>query len=616
MRKGLTVTLMTVAVAMMGLQAMAMAPVISDIPSPIVGDGVGATTPNVFVYPDAFNLANYVTDDYTSSTSILWSYWISGTPKYRINNIAPLDPGTEDPVTPGAKAINTQVGSGELNPDGNAATLTIRNINLSPIANPTAAEPGVTGKLTAETQLVTLFASDGTTYSSKSIAFYTYNNFDDQLTPGNTPVPVVTKNFVGSSQGWTGVDLNYRGTIGGIYYGGTLSMSTGATGICFNVSTDGNNSGQYTSPWGLIPLIKNAVYHVRMKMNGSQTTVGHSPFWDVVISNYLDATHGRNAYGVDSWFMDNRGGANAVLQTAGGTSFHLWFAPAPITTAAWNADNGIFDPAIGNQKDGYIYWRVMDDASVPAITADQDSGSLCMTDLSIERFDIGAMQFVSTDYNPTLSQGIKSQWTTSGEVLGTDAGGTMGTHQYYTQTTVTFSGGTVTLQPDTNTTAVSNNDLVAMYPKEAGVGHYDNDPLVPACYPVVWKSDTLYQITYDLSAPDANSETNPVGVYFIGADVPTNELICDSWTCSAKNRCGMPKYNLVQTYMSFFWSHKVSNDTVNANNKRIRPRFQMGNNANLRFANDSTPGSLIPPQGGIKIHAVKVNEVRFTGAMQ
>jgi len=607
---------MTVAVAMMGLQAMAMAPVIGEIPSPIVGDGVGATTPNVFVYPDAFNLANYVTDDNTTPSSILWSYWISGTPIYRINNIAPLDPGSEDPVTPGAKTINTQVGAGETNPDGNPATLTIRNVHLSPVGAAAGGEPGPTGKLNSETQLVTFFASDGTTYSSKTVAFYTYNNFDDQLTPVQS-TQVAHYPFTGVSQGFSFTSFNFHGTISGVYYGGTLTNSVDANGICFSVSTDGNNAAQYASPWGIIPLVKNAVYHIRMKMNGSQTTVGHTPFWDVNVSNYLDQTgktpawRGLDAYGCDSWYLDNRGGANAVIaKAAPGTSFHVWFTPSAVATTSWNADNGIFNASVGAERDAYVFWRVMDVDSTSGITASLDSGSLCMTDMAIERFDLGSMQFVSNDYAPSLTQGIV--YNANGTT--TDAGGTMGAHGFYTNSTFTFTNGTIICQPNPDATAVSNGDLITVFPKDGFTGHFDNDPLVPACYPVTWKDDTLYQVTMDLSAPNANSQTNPCDVFFIGADVPTNELIYDSYTCAAKNVCGMPK-TTVQTYMAFFWSHKATVDT-NTNNKRIRPRFQMGNNAGLQFTMDATPGTIIPSQGGITINSIKINEVKFPGAIQ
>jgi len=620
MRKGLTVTLMTVAIAMMGLQAMAMAPVISEIPSPIVGDGIGSTSPNVFVYPDAFNLANYVTDDYTSSTNILWSYWIQGTPIYRINNIAPLDPGTEDPVTPGAKTINTQVGGTEVNPDGNPATLTIRNIHLSPIGVASGGEPGATGKLTAETQLVTFFASDGTTYSSKTVAFYTYNNFDDQLTPFQTAIPGPHYNFVNSTQGFGFTSFDYfRGTINGVYYGGTLTTSVGTQGVCFSVSAEGNNGAQYASPWGAIQLVKNNVYHVRLKMNGSQATVGHTPFWDVVISNFQSLTsttwNGLNAYGVDSWFLDNRGGANSVISTTSGTSMHVWFAPAAVQTAAWNAANGVFDPAVGTNRDAYIIWRIMDVDSTQGITASLDSGTLCMTDMLIERFDLASMQTLSTDYNPVLSNGISWNATTG---VSTDNGGTMGTHAFYPQTTFTFANGTITCQPNPDATAASNNDLITVYPKDSWLGHFDADPLVPLCYPITWKDDTLYQVAMDLSAPDANSETNPCDVFYVGADVVTNELICDSYTCAAKNACGMPKLGTPQTFMAFFWSHKATLDPVTAtiNNKRIRPRFQMGSNTSLQFTKDATPTVIVPSQGGIKIHAIKVNEVKFNNPAQ
>jgi len=596
MRKGLTVTLMTVAVAMMGLQAMAMAPVIGEIPSPIVADGSGATTPNYFVYPDAYNLADYVTDDYTAPANVLWSYWISGTPKYRINNIAPINPSSEDPVTPGSKAINTQVGSGEDNPDGNPATLTIRNINLSPIGSGTSGtEPGPTGKLSAETQVVSFFASDGTTYSTKNVVFYTYNNWDDQLTPKGTAVPVSKVTFNNTTNGCVFTNFNW----------GTITQTVSSAGICLTVPGPGDNAGQWSTAWGTIPLVKYNVYHIRLKMNCSQSAAGHTPFWDVVVQNYLDtpgqtpAWKGMNAYGVDAWFLDNRGGANSVVSSSGGTSMHVWFAPSPVSTAAWNAAGGIFDTSNGDNKDARFYWRVMDLSSSDfAITATDDSGTLCLMNYLIERFDISGMQTLSTDYSVT-------------SLTDASSGGNYSVHKYYTQTTVTFAGGALTLQPNPDETAASNGDLIFAAPKDANSGHYDDDPLVPACYPVTWKANTLYQITYDLAAPDANSQTNPCDVFFIGADVPTNELIIDSYTTAGANQTGMPKTGTSQTFMAFFYSHNVTTDS-HVNNARIRPKFSMGNNTGLVFTN--TSNAVVPSRGGIKITGVKIKEVKFQRA--
>jgi len=113
MKKGLHVTLMTVAIAAMALQAMAMAPVISQIPDPVVGNEIAitggaylVTSPTPFYYPDAFDLNAYVADGDTADGDILWSYSYSGTEIYRINNVAPLVIGTDDINAPGAKRLN------------------------------------------------------------------------------------------------------------------------------------------------------------------------------------------------------------------------------------------------------------------------------------------------------------------------------------------------------------------------------------------------------------------------------------------------------------------------------------------------------------------------------
>jgi len=120
MRKGLTKTLMAVAVAIMAVQVMAMAPVILDIPSPVVGNAENVTPANGFVYPDAIDLTQYVTDLESDSAQIIWSYEIIGTPKYRINNKDSMVTPGDNPVNPGAKSLNAAVGGGEADADSSA----------------------------------------------------------------------------------------------------------------------------------------------------------------------------------------------------------------------------------------------------------------------------------------------------------------------------------------------------------------------------------------------------------------------------------------------------------------------------------------------------------------
>jgi hypothetical protein len=166
--------LLVAAFAILGVQAMAMAPVIGDIPSPIIGDEGIATPANIFVYPDAIDLDRYVSDDTTPSNEIKWSY--DGTGNYLLNGVDPIDTG--DPNNPGANQIDTQ----DLDPDqvdNDPRTVTFRNANLTPIGQSPGNDPGFTG--VGADEIITLFASDCTTYSMKEIFVYTDAGGNDRL---------------------------------------------------------------------------------------------------------------------------------------------------------------------------------------------------------------------------------------------------------------------------------------------------------------------------------------------------------------------------------------------------------------------------------------------------
>ena len=104
MRKGFTVTLLTVAVAMMGSNAMSMAPVISEIKDIIVADDSGATGSNNFVYPDAIDLNNSVSDGDTADSAIIWSYYDEDG-NYLINAKPSLPLGNDGLTPPAANII-------------------------------------------------------------------------------------------------------------------------------------------------------------------------------------------------------------------------------------------------------------------------------------------------------------------------------------------------------------------------------------------------------------------------------------------------------------------------------------------------------------------------------
>jgi hypothetical protein len=297
MSKGLTVALMTVAVAVLAVNAMALAPTIGSVPSPIVGDENSPTYPNLFVFPDAIDLRLYGEDPTGDLTpgEIIWSYEAS---IYTINGVPSMG-GGDDPADPGAtsKAISAGVQNGEDDPDGNAYTVTIRNANLSPIGGPNT-DPGGAGYVLSETELVTLYASDGTTYSSATVWFYTDNDGNDRFSGEGEHV--IDNDFNGSTNGWTSFDMGSD----------DLSHSTdGDTALCMTVGLTGANAGGWVSPEGILNLVKNSVWKFVMVVNSSQASAGAVPFWDLAVDNAdtSDPFDHLQLYGLNYFFQDNAG---------------------------------------------------------------------------------------------------------------------------------------------------------------------------------------------------------------------------------------------------------------------------------------------------------------------
>jgi hypothetical protein len=580
MSKGLTKTLLAVAVGMMAVvQAYAAAPVIKNIPSPVVGDQEVSTPENYFVYPDAIDLTAYVTDDTSSAAEILWSYDIVGTPRYMINGV---DPGPADPVAPGALQINNQVLQGEDNPDANPATITIRDIILSPIGGPYTAPSG------QQSQVVTLYASDEDLFDSADVMFYTEAGLD-HLTGG--PDLVWEGTFEGSLDGFT-----Y--TFGS---GSTTSSTEGGHALCLVVPNNQTaNTGWWSGTMGMLELVKNNVYRVRALLNGSQAgggTASNVPFFDLIINNFqVDTTatpyHGMNLYGANYFILDNANRANAVVEMGSGLTdgknFDMWWCPSSISTAQWNvetdgATSGPFAPenatddGLGHGKDSFMEFRVLDTPDNPGTTGNSDYGTLCMRNLKIERWDLDT---VAVDGSALYE--AASITTSSHRREGTDFN--------------MSADGTLT-----PTTAGQTNGLTGVVPGD-GVIDYGNGASITDDYPVAMDAQSLYLVTMSLSAPSAAAESSPPEVMWLGADTVTNELIFMSYVTFNCNMSAMPK-TTAQDYKCLFWSNygtDASNPTYFA---QLRPRFMVANVG----LNPSTS------TGGIKINNMKVEKVTFSG---
>ena len=554
---------------------------IGDIPPPIVGDGDFNTTTGLFVYPDAINLYAYVTDD-RGMERIVWSYEVAGEPIYSINGTDPIDSATESPVDPAAvgKDLNT-VRNDEDNPDGVAQTITIRNVHLSPLGGPNL-DPETEGILASETQVVTLYAANGTTYGQKEIMIYTDNEGEDRLSPFTETV--YAADFTNDANGFTSMEIN------------SATATVGSNGLCIEVAAYNTNIGAWTSPYPLFEMAANSVYRVRANMNGSQTDHWQVPMWDIIIQNFDNntGTQGANAFLTDYWFVSNEGGANAVGPASGITGVELYFVPLPAKLPSWmDATTGAFTPANDPRNDVQIVFRILDPDDYYGgydgwLTR---HGQICLQTMTIDRFDLDTavtegetvmdLAINATNYRgEDLLDSSTFDWGTAGELTFGPTDGNFETELSY-------------LQP-------GDGDHMGV----GGSGAADDD------FPIVWEDDTIYMVEMSVSAPTVDDEAQPNDVIQVGMDPPTWEcFMLNSVTRgdSTMHNIGMPKSGTPQTYVSFFNSHQVSLSALD-DFKRLRPRVQVLNTTNLSFGG---PDYKPRPQNtaNMTIHGITVKKV-------
>lgn len=624
MKKGLT-TLMTVAIALVSVQAMALAPVISDIQSPVIGNGTGVSQTTRYVFADAFDLDTVVADDVTSDAALKWSYEIAGTAKYAINGDAPINSGTEDPVAPAAaKTINqTMNGLGgttnEFNPDGKANTITIRSTALYPYGgSPSTDMTPAAQAWNQYIQAVTFWCSDGNLASSQTVLFYTDNTYTNNTgtgwnrlsgpPPTQWDPPVVVDKFDGMSAPWKMYDT-FLDTC-------TSHTGTNGKGICFEVGKLGANLGSVQSVMPYFQLTANKVYRLRATMNCSQTSPGKTPFWDFIVENYNgDATKGMNLYAMDSLHIDNENGANAILNSLDGTQVDMYWAPMAFQTAQWKSTttgaNAVVNDAV---NDPCLRFRVMDvhATNTANLLNDQKFGAICLQSLTVESIDYSKMVVDSNIVNiggaanpfrrntDTVTTGNPP--VTTPNPLNNVAVQTYGS-------SVSF-GNTLTLTPSGSAPTA---ELVEIRPAKENVYDFPGNSILDD-YPIAWQTGKLYQFTTDLNAPDTNSQAHPYDVIFMNMEPLTNELITETFLTSTRGLAesftfgiGSPRTGTAQTYMMFHYSGvKSATSTPNLANLRWRLRF--GNASNLNFPNPSDANN---NNGKVVVNNIKVNIVHF-----
>jgi hypothetical protein len=622
MKNGLTKTLATIAIACLGFQAFASAPVVREMPSPVIVDDANPVTGSyIFVYADFLSGPNglnaYVTDD-GPVANIVWSFvGASGVPgDYQINGALGLDlGGGDDPVTPPAgKVVSstaTLTAASEFTTDNNILTPTIRDRSLSPIVGGDPATTGTTvGSTPGEivnTDVLTLFASDGTTVGARELLVFTVagDPAGDHLSATQEPTPenVYSTNFAtAGASGW----------VQGAVVGNTTYSTAG--GICAAVTLTGANIAEWVSPYGtIIQLVDNAIWRIRATMSSNQTTLGSTPLWDIRIENFrsdaggADPTGGTElAYGSDFMFLDNTGSANRIGSSPGLTQFDLWFTPAASATPQFrDPTTGAFTAARDAINDARIVYRIID-VDGAGYLGEQDAGTLCITNLVVDRFDLDD-QFSPTqvyNLNP-MTQGISG--VTAADLIGSATDGSGSNKD--------FSTAPLTLTPSsaagwlTELTLIDPGDTTNPPPSDAAYGDgtagLDN-------YPITWEPNVLYKVSVVASAPSAAAETNGPDALRLSYDARTIELLGEAYALTGMGQVGMPKQvstvGSTQTFAQYFWSHNASLTTV-PNGNRLRWRVGVFNTTNYDH------GSPVQPRnpGGIRIHSVKVEKVQFFG---
>lgn len=552
MRKGFALTLMTVAIALAQVASVnATAPTVNDPGDVIVGDLTnvtnGASSTCIFVFPDAIDLDSIVSDQ-TPDNQIKWSF-LETTGVYEINGVASLAASlsgldADDPTSPRASSrldLNDGDPGDPVNgQDSNPRTITIRNVALTPDNN-NPVNPG-NGIISSQTKTLTLFASDCSTFTARTITVYTAKNTSDSLSGGG-------KNFV--------VSEDFTVTGGATWIGGgtagTFTTSVGASGICMTVPGPGANDGGWISPDRYHDLAANTIYCVRVTLQ-TDATGDAVPIFFLIVDNVngFGAQPG-GVYSQQSWLLSVDGNANAIDTTP--EDFVFWWAPAMVNTAQWNstAAGGGFDPAADTFNDPRYFFRIID--ANPGILTQNDAGTICIAQIEVAAVPRDALQSAkAVVFNPpinTATHAVASEFGT---------------------TTQTIDNGTATATMSAGAAGVNGTQLIPFDTNAPDAGTFG--PL--SLYPAVWNAGALYRSSYTLRA--ATSVASLPDALQLDMDVTNNEIGTINLTTRDGGGVlsgGAPTLTASTYEVYFSGQDGTVSGTTNAN--RTRSRFHIFN---------------------------------------
>ena len=585
MRTGLTLTLMAV-VAVLATSAMAEAPVVDDFKDIIVGDAEDASANNIFVYPDAIDIGGAASDDGLPGDTLTWSF-LDSSGTYVVNGKESLAGGDDPGAPPAAKVINledTDPYSGPANGwiprDTDPETLTVRNEALSPLAGTApyddpAGGPGFVDGPTA----LTLFVGDGDLAGSSTLFVYSADDDYDAQSPADDPPGSMTDDVEYALDSDTS-DWNWS-----VWLGLTGVTSGTSGGICMTTPAAGDQAAWWISGYGEagggIDLTNNQVYRIRLSMSSTQTTVNQCPLWDMIIENQSsDGSQGAFVYGADYWFLDNWGGANAVEGPAVGLgTFDLWWAPACVAVPAWQT--AVDDVANAGDLDARFTFRMID-AAASGYGAENDSGTVCISNIDIDRIPIDELTEDGSAYSDDTM--TAANWHTVELGTATDA---------------TYDSSGLTVGP---TSGAWDPAWVEIQPGDTDFAQTD----LADNYPFPWEGSTLYMMEVDVSAPDALGESNPADIIDLKIDSSSNEVFMENYVVPNLGRVAMPTV-AGNTLTAFFYSHNQSlgiadDSSVVEAMKLLRARIAVGASGAITIFDNT---------GSMTIEAVRVTKLNL-----
>jgi hypothetical protein len=579
MKKGLTLTLLAMSIVWVGSQANAMAPVVAELPEYIVGNADLVTGVTGFVFEDAIPLDDYVNDPDGDDASILWSFDNAG--RYLLNGVDPL--GSGDPLAPGAMDIASESNLNDVDLDDNARTVTIRDQIYTPLSG-----TGTTPTNEWVSEVVTLYASDGSTYTQTETVVYSHNNGVDGTSPQGPPEEIrIGSPFI---EEYEAIDV----------IGATMTK-TALEGLCMEVAETGVNFGTWATGLGAAnggeDLVANKIYRFRLYVTSDQTTSMKVPLADFAVENVDPGVAGDFAYASDFWFHDNVGSANAAKGPAVGRDFmEAWFAPPAVGTDQWNdPSTGAFTSGHDANNDIRFRWRTLD--SDGAYGGANDSGTICLDHMVTQRFDLSDLVPVPSGTVFSVTDFGTADVTMFDVVTGSGA----------QESNFDTSGGELILTPQN---AVGWDLQISTVVPGDNVWDPIADTGLPDDFPIDWEDETLYQIVLSVAANGSAGgagETDGPDAIRISMDNPGFEIISENYMTTGLDRAGAPKAGTPQDYMSFHHGNSESLSSVD-NHHRLRTRFDT-----ISTTSYDRPAGNTNNTGGIEFHSWIVRKVTFPG---